>query len=307
MWFPKTVFYRRPIQCSIWMSCCQHPALEQTSPLLFLQGHCLQQPELFSAALKTKSSLSRTLYTNQASAGRMTFLSTLHAKLSSQLIREFLREKRNLWNLLAVEGWISALWSSYGKPITSSSLLQLSFIRLLHCCPSRLYGSRSAGRVEGWGKDRQLCLVHTWSRPGASEPQMHFSCHSECHCCGRNSGSSTSSHTFQSFGCLFLESFSFLTCVVFKLLQVFFIFAAFPQLHLFNIKASEQARLPWHGQGASLLSPSHYFCKGSHETEKQTELRKVLIFRTSYSQQCLNLDCSKRFFLAWFFFVFSFF
>lgn len=93
---------------------------ELLSPVL--QGCCLQQPEPFSAVLKTKSNLSRTLYTNQASAGRMTFLSTLHARLSSQLIREFLREKRNLWNLLAVEGWISALWSSYAKPITSSSL-----------------------------------------------------------------------------------------------------------------------------------------------------------------------------------------
>lgn len=179
----------------------------------------------------------------QASAGRMTFLSALHAKLSSQLIREFLREKRNLGNLLAAVAWISALWYSYAKPITSPNLQGAVLCQKAPLPPlSPLWESNHpVGRAGGRGRDGDR-----GGDPGASEPQLHFNCHSEWHCCGRNLGSRNSPHPFQSFGRLFLEGFLFLKCVVFKLPCRYFAYFQ-PFLSYF----SANHKMPLRGKAAS--------------------------------------------------------
>lgn len=240
----------------------------------------------------------------------MTFLSALHAKLSSQLIREFLREKRNLGNLLAAVAWISALWSSYAKPITSPSLRGAVLCQKAPLPPlSSLWESnRPVGRAGGWGRDGQCSPPDRGGDPGASEPQMHFSCHSEWHCCGRNLGSCNSPHPFQSFWCLFLEGFPFLNWAVFKLPCRYF---AYFQPFRSYFSANCKARL-WAGKAASVwVGGCKLPCcplvtisaKGENEAKKQTELGKQLEFHTSEYQQCLNLS----YFKGWLFVLFSFF
>lgn len=220
----------------------------------------------------------------------MTFLSALSAKLSSQLIREFLREKRNLGNLLAAVAWISALWYSYAKPITSPNLQGAVLCQKAPLPPlSPLWESNHpVGRAGGRGRDGDR-----GGDPGASEPQLHFNCHSEWHCCGRNLGSRNSPHPFQSFGCLFLEGFLFLKCVVFKLPCRYFAYFQ-PFLSYF----SANRKMPLRGKAASAwvggcklpcCPRGNCFHEGSLFISKglfipKTKLGEPLVFHTSYYQ-----------------------
>lgn len=166
----------------VWMFSIQHWS---RPPLFCSYRDTLQQPELFSAVLKTKTSLSRTLYTNQASAGRMTFLSTLHAKLSSQLIR-ILERKEEFVEFASCGGLdlytvvLICKTNHFIKPLGNWALSGSS-------APAPLSFMGVVLLPIEW-KDRTRAVSFVWSTlgadPGASEPQMHFSCHREWHCCG---------------------------------------------------------------------------------------------------------------------------
>jgi len=112
---------------------------------------------------------------------------------------------------------------------------ELRSVGRLRSLPSRLRGSLSSCGESGTVGQGQVASSSSPDRggdPGAAEPQMHSSCHSECRCCGRNLGSRNSPHPFQSFGHLFLEGFPFPNCVVFKLPCRYFVYYFQPFLVL---------------------------------------------------------------------------